>query len=169
MLTDQTLNTLSVPAIPSYKDTVEYRAYKRFWDDKNNMSIYNALLNGITLNVIAEMHGLSTVDVQQVLTNKYFMARLQEYLTGIILANNAAKVMASEDVFNKLWTRVKDNVDDIPVEICLKELTKLLPTKPGSIHISNPKNVKINTKSSKEELDEDFGFEGLPEEQQSNG
>jgi hypothetical protein len=169
MLTDQTPNTLSVPAVPSYKDTVEYRAYKRFWDDNKNVSVYNALLNGITLNVIAEMHGVSTVDIQQILTNKYFMARLQEYLTGIILANNAAKVMASEDVFNKLWTRVKDNVNDIPVEICLKELTKLLPTKPGSIHISNPKNVKINTKSSKEELDEDFGFEGLPEEQQSNG
>lgn len=155
-------------SIPTAKEPTEYRAYRRFWEDTKNVGIYNALLNGITLNVIAEMHGLSTVDVQQVLTNKYFMARLQEYLTGIILANNAAKVMASEDVFNKLWTRVKDNVDDIPVEICLKELTKLLPTKPASIHIRNPKNVKINTKSSKEELDEDFGFEGLPEEQQSN-
>ncbi len=168
MSIDQTLSTLPIPAVPSYKETTEYRAYRRFWDVNMNTGIYNALLNGITLNVIAEMHGVSTANVMQVITNKYFMAKLQEYLTGIILANNAAKVMASEDVFNKLWTRVKDNVDEIPIEICLKELTKMLPTKPGSIHISNPKNVKINTKSSKEELDEDFGFDGLPEEQQSN-
>jgi hypothetical protein len=167
MSIDQTTSPL--PAVPTAKDAAEYKAYRRFWDDKTNMSIYNALLNGITLNVIAEMHGISSVDVQQVLTNKYFMARLQEYLTGIILANNAAKVIASEDVFNKLWSRVKDNVEDIPVEICLKELTKLLPTKAGTINIKNPKNVKINTKDSKEDLDNDFGFEGLPEEPQSNG
>lgn len=155
--------TSPVVVLPTSKDP-EYQAFRVFWKNPTNIGIYNALLNGITLNSIAEMHSISTVEVMTIITNKFFIGKLQEYLTGIIMANNTAKVIASEDVFNKLWARVKENVDDIPIEICLKELTKMLPTKPGSINIHNPKNVKINSKSSNAELDDDFGFEGLPED-----
>ena len=151
-------------AAPSYKDP-EYQAFRNFWKNKQNIGIYNALLNGITLNTIADMHGIPSSSVMEIVTNKFFMSKLQEYLNGVILANSAAKVIASEDIFNKLWSRVKDDVDKIPVEICLKELARMLPSKPtGSININNPKNVKINSKGSKADIDNDFGFEGLPDE-----
>lgn len=149
-------------SIPTPKDS-DYQAYNKFWKDNLNIGIYNALLNGIALATIAEMHSISVMEVQKVVTHKHFLAKLQEYLTGIIFANNAAKIIASEDVFNKLWTKVKDNIDDIPAEICLKELTKLLPQKAGKIILNNPKNVKINSKSNSD-LSDDFGYEGLPEE-----
>ncbi|MBU2007455.1 MAG: hypothetical protein KKF08_18960 [Gammaproteobacteria bacterium] len=157
------MTELTSPIVVPTPKNPEYQAYRNFWKNQRNIGIYNALLNGITLNSIAEMHTISTVEVMTIITNKFFIGKLQEYLTGIIMANNTAKVIASEDVFNKLWARVKENVDDIPVEICLKELTKMLPTKPGSINIHNPKNVKINSKTSQSDLDDDFGFEGLPE------
>jgi hypothetical protein len=145
-------------------DKTEKAMQYRFWSDNTNKAVYNGLLNGLTMSVIAEANGISTVKVQEIICNKFFMAKLQSFLNGIILANNAAKIMASEDVFNKLWSRVKDNVDDIPVEICLKELARMLPNKSGSINIHKPGNVVINPEERKEPLDKDFGYEGLDDE-----
>lgn len=150
--------------VPKAKDVAAYTSYRKFWKKETNMGVYNALLNGITLNVIAEMFSISVTEVQSIITNTNFMIKLQEYLTGIVLANNAAKVIASEDVFNKLWTKVKENIDDIPPEICLKELTRMLPKRSGAINIINPENVKISQPAKPGELEDDFGFNGLPDE-----
>jgi len=149
-------------------DKSEKAMQYRFWSDATNKVVYNGLLNGLTLSTIAEMNSLSVVKVQEIICNKFFMAKLQSFLNGIILANNAAKIMAAEDVFNKLWARVKDNVDDIPVEICLKELARMLPNKSGAININRPSNVVINPEEKKEPLDKDFGYEGLDDEDLNN-
>ena len=149
-------------------DEADKKNMYRFWSDNTNKAIYNSLLNGVNLSTIAEMNSMPIVKVQEIICNKYFMAKLQSFLNGIILANNTAKVIASEDVFNKLWERVRSSVDDIPVEICLKELTRMLPSKSGSINISRPGKVVINSDKKDEPLDKDFGYEGLEDEDLDN-
>jgi len=152
---------LQKPEIISVDETDKQNFYN-FWSKATNKSIYNSLLNGIQLAKIAEIHNLTVTEVQQVVTSKYFIAKLQSFLNGLIFMNNTARVIASEDVFNKLWTKVKDNINEIAPEICLKELMKMLPQRQTSISINKPTNVTINSSKNKsDKLPEEFGYKEL--------
>jgi len=145
---------------------------KKFWSVRRNVNIFNLFVVGKDIPFIAEQLTMKPVTVESVITRKYFIKKLESHIKGLVFTNQVAKVIASSDVFSKLWERVIDNINDIPPEICLKELTKLFPTKKEGM-IINPKNMNIFVNALKEGrspeniedtlTDDNLGFEGLDE------
>jgi len=145
---------------------------KKFWSVRRNVNIFNLFVVGKDIPFIAEQLTMKPVTVESVITRKYFIKKLESHIKGLVFTNQVAKVIASSDVFSKLWERVMDNINDIPPEICLKELTKLFPTKKEGM-IINPKNMNIFVNALKEGrspeniedtlTDDNLGFEGLDE------
>ena len=143
---------------------------KKFWNYRKHVNIFNLFVTGKDIPSIAEMLSMKPVTVESIIIKKYFIKKLEAHVKGVVFTNQVAKVIASSDVFSKLWDRVIDNINDIPPEICLKELTKLFPTKKEGT-IVNPKNMNIFVNALKESrtpedigdrlMDDDLGFEEL--------
>lgn len=149
---------------------------KKYWKDPRAASIFNLFVTGKDINFIAETLSMKPVTVEALITNKFFITKLETHIRGVLFTNQVAKVIASVDIFSKLWDRVSDNIEDIPPEICLKELTKLFPRKKEGM-IINPKNMNVFMSVLKgqtsdpqdlgdrlSEMDDDMGFEGLEED-----
>lgn len=148
---------------------------KKFWRESVYSGTFNLFVQGKTIAEIAETLSIKPVTVESIITNRFFIAKLETHLRGIMFTNQVAKVIAAADVFSKLWDRVNDNLNDIPPEICLKELTKLFPQKREGV-IINPKHMNVFMKvmkdsSTPEELgqrlmdvDESMGYDGLKED-----
>jgi len=155
--------------------SVQSAEEKKFWKDERTAAAFNMFVQGKTIATIAETLSMKPVTVESIITNKFFISKLEAHLRGIMFTNQVAKVIAAADVFSKLWDRVNDNLNDIPPEICLKELTKLFPQKREGV-IINPKHMNVFMKvmkdsSTPEELgkrlldvDESMGYDGLKED-----
>ncbi len=151
---------------------------QKFWADRRTASIFNLFVQGKDINFIAETLSMRPVTVESLVTNKFFIIKLESHIRGVLFTNQVAKVIASVDIFSKLWDRVSDNIEEIPPEICLKELTKLFPRKKEGM-IINPKNMNVfmnvlkgNTTPGDlgdklSEMEEDMGFEGLEEDDEA--
>lgn len=151
-------------------EAIELR--KKFWRDPRVVNVFNLFVQGKDIRTISETLSMKPVTVENVIVNKFFITKLESHIKGILFTNQVAKVIAASDIFSKLWDRVTDNIEEIPPEICLKELTKLFPTKKEGM-IINPKNMNVFMKVMKGEvpstglnerladMDEEFGFEGL--------
>jgi hypothetical protein len=148
---------------------------RKFWFDKRMAAVFNLFVQGKTIASIAETVAMKPITVETVITNRFFIAKLEAHLRGIMFTNQVAKVIAAADVFSKLWDRVNDNINDIPPEICLKELTKLFPQKREGV-IINPKHMSVFMKVMKDsntpeelgkrlmDVDESMGYDGLKED-----
>lgn len=148
---------------------------KKFWKDPRTGSIFNLFIQGKDTMFIADTLSIKPTTIERLITNKYFIVKLESHIRGLVFTNQVAKVIASTNIFSKLWERVADNIEEIPVEICLKELTKMFPTKKEGM-IINPKNMNIFMKVMKGEtapeelgeklldLEDDLGFEGLEDD-----
>ena len=152
----------------------------KFWNDRRAVNVFNLFVAGKDISSIAEVLKMKPVTVESMVVKKFFIKKLESHLKGVLFTNQVAKVIASSDVFSKLWERVIENINDIPPEICLKELTKLFPStsikKDGLI--INPKNMNVFIKAMKGEvnttdpderldevdLDEDLGYDGLDDD-----
>ena len=157
------------------KTIVEVEEERKFWNDPRTRNIFNLFVQGKDINFISETLSIRPVTVENLITNRFFIAKLEIYLRGIMFTNQVARVIASADVFSKLWDRVRDNIDQIPPEICLKELTKLFPQKKEGV-IINPKHMNVFMKVMKGEatpeelgkrlmdIDEHMGYQGLDED-----
>lgn len=148
---------------------------KRFWNDHRTGSIFNLFVQGKDIMFIADTLSLRPTTIERLIVNKYFVAKLESHVRGLVFTNQVAKVIASTNIFSKLWERVADNIEEVPVEICLKELTKMFPTKKEGM-IVNPKSMNVFMKVIKSEtapeelgkklldLEDDMGFEGLEDD-----
>lgn len=144
---------------------------RKFWRDPRVTNIFNLFVQGKGINFIAETLSMKPVTVENLVTNRYFIVKLETHLRGVLFTNQVARVIAAADVFSKLWDRVTDNIADIPPEICLKELTKMFPQKREGM-IINPKNMNVFMKVMDQtktpvELGErlmDLGYDGLSDD-----
>jgi len=158
---------------PNTQEVAVMEEERKFWRDQRSMNIFNLFVQGKNISFIAETLSMKPVTVESLITNKFFMAKLETHIRGILFTNQVAKVIASVDIFSKLWDRVSDNIEEIPPEICLKELTKLFPRKKEGM-IINPENMNIfmnvlkgqgaaNLNDALKDMEDDMGFEGLEE------
>lgn len=115
---------------------------RKFWRDPRTSNIFNLFVQGKDIPFIAETLSIKPVTAEGLITNRFFIKRLEEHIRGVLFTNQVAKVIAASDVFSKLWDRVTNNIEDIPPEICLKELTKMFPQKKEGM-IINPKNMNV--------------------------
>lgn len=148
---------------------------KRFWHDNRIVNVFNLFVAGKDIPAISETLSMKKVTVENLIVNKFFVAKLEAHVRSILFTNQVTKVLAASDIFSKLWDRVRDNIEEIPPEICLKELTKLFPTQKEGM-IVNPKNMNVFMKVMKGEvspsnleerladMDDDLGFEGLKDD-----
>lgn len=150
---------------------------EKFWQDRRAVNIFNLFVQGKDISYIAETLSMRPTTVEGLITNKFFIVKLETHIRGILFTNQVAKVIASVDIFSKLWDRVSDNIEEIPPEICLKELTKLFPRKKEGM-IINPKNMNVFMNVLKGhdptdlgeklgEMEDDMGFEGLKEDDEA--
>ena len=150
---------------------------KRFWRDPRTPGVFNLFIQGKDIPTIAEVTKLKPLTIEGMVTNKFFVEKLESHFRGVLFTNQVAKVIAASDVFTKLWDRVTDNIEEIPVEICLKELVKMFPQQKKEGMIVNPKNMNVfvNAMKAKGNTDpvelkdrlaeiDDMGFEGLEED-----
>ena len=148
---------------------------KKFWKDPRTRNIFNLFVQGDGIASISETLSMKPSTIETLITNKFFIVKLEAHIRGVLFTNQVAKVIAASDVFSKLWDRVTNNINDIPVEICLKELTKLFPSKKEGM-IINPKKMNVFMNVLKDEatpanigerlsdMEDDMGFEGLEED-----
>jgi hypothetical protein len=160
---------------PGDKALIKYKAEeKKFWNSSQNLNVYNLFVQGKAIVDIAGTLKMRPVTVEKIITRSFFVKRLEHHLRGVMFTTQVAQILAKDNIFSKLWERVRDNIEDIPPEICLKELTKLFPQKKDGL-IINPKNMNIFMKVMQdtppeklgerlEEIEDDFGFEGLDED-----
>lgn len=159
-------------------EMIKSEAGKKFWRDPRVRDIFNLFTQGKDINAMSETLSIKPITIEGLITNKFFIAKLEAHIRGVLFTNQVAKVIAASNIFSKLWDRVTDNIEEIPPEICLKELTKLFPTKKEGM-IINPKNMNIFMKVMKGEipqddldqrltnLDNDLGFDGLEDDSQA--
>jgi len=153
---------------------------QKFWKDRRAVNVFNLFVQGKDIASIAEVLAMKPTTVEIMVVNKHFMTKLETFIRGLLFNNQVAKVIASAEIFTKLWERTTENMEDIPPEICLKELTKLFPTKKEGM-IINPKNMNVFMKVMKGEVPDgypglkeslgeldDMGFEGLKENSDSD-
>ena len=151
----------------------EMEIERKFWRDPRPGNIFILFVQGKDIPFIAETLSMKPVTVEGLVTHRYFIKKLESHIRGVLFTNQVAKVVAASDVFSKLWERVTDNIEEIPPEICLKELTKMFPQKKEGM-IINPKNMNVfmsvlNKQPQElgdrlEEMEEGLGFEGLKED-----
>lgn len=156
------------------KHLLELEVERKFWKDPRLSPIFNLFVQGKDIPSIAEKLKMKPITVEGLITRKYFIKKLETHIRGVLFTTQVSKVIAASDIFSKLWERVTDNIEEIPPEICLKELTKMFPQKKEGM-IVNPKNMNIFMDTLKgqppedlgkklEEMEEDMGFEGLSED-----
>jgi DNA-binding CsgD family transcriptional regulator len=169
----------AISAVPS--QAVSHKSWQEkhpFWGLKRNRDIFNLFKNGKSIEDIATTLEIKPDTVINVVTNDYFRARLDKYLAAKVYMFQTSSIIALDDISKRLWEKVRLSLDDIAPEICLKELTRLISMKPNQSKVINPKqyNVVINdskdaTEMAKEMvgkiLDDDFGFEPLPDKPDS--
>jgi len=145
---------------------------RAFWKDPRAGNIFNLFTQGKDIPMIAETLSMRPATIEGMITNKYFIKKLEDHIRGVLFTNQVAKVIAASDVFSKLWDRVTNNIEEIPPEICLKELTKMFPQKKEGM-IINPKNMNVFMNVLKgqdpedvgKRLDDiDLGYDGLEED-----
>lgn len=120
----------------------EVECERKFWRDPRTSNIFNLFVQGKDIPFIAETLSIKPITAEGLITNRFFIKRLEEHIRGVLFTNQVAKVIAAADVFSKLWDRVTNNIEEIPPEICLKELTKMFPQKKEGM-IINPKNMNV--------------------------
>ena len=163
-----------MPKIYNEVQLKEIEVERKFWRDPRVSNIFNLFTQGKDIPFIAETLSIKPSTAEGLITNKFFIKKLEDHIRGVLFTNQVAKVIAASDVFSKLWDRVTNNIEDIPPEICLKELTKMFPQKKEGM-IINPKNINVFMKVMKgleEEpladrlkgLDDPLGYEGLEED-----
>lgn len=159
---------------PNETQLKEVESERKFWRDPRTSNIFNLFTQGKDIPFIAETLSIKPVTAEGLITNRFFIKKLEDHIRGVLFTNQVAKVIAASDVFSKLWDRVTNNIEEIPPEICLKELTKMFPQKKEGM-IINPKNMNVFMKVMKgmdsepladrlKGLDDPLGFEGLEED-----
>ncbi|NYT19758.1 MAG: hypothetical protein GKC08_05670, partial [Methanosarcinales archaeon] len=115
---------------PNDKKIIEYKEQeKKFWNDQRNLNVYNLFVQGKSITDICTALNYRPLTVEKIITTAFFVKRLEHHLRGVMFTTQVAQILAKDNIFSKLWDRVRDNIEDIPPEICLKELTKLFPQK----------------------------------------
>jgi len=139
---------------------------RSYWQNPKHMMIYNLFIDGKTIMEIADItKARSPIDVENTITNKYFMRRLESHVRGVDFTFKINKVLATYNVFNILWNKVKDNINDMSPEVCLRELTKFLPSDKKELIAQlfiDGAEVKVK-KEDKDYIDAEFGYVGLQE------
>jgi hypothetical protein len=160
----------------SKQDNLELREaeeQRSFWKDQRAGNVFNLCVQGKDIPSVAETLSMKPSTIEGIITNKFFIKKLESHIRGVLFTNQVAKVIAASDVFSKLWDRVVDNIEEIPPEICLKELTKMFPQKKEGM-IINPKNLNVFVSALKgqepaelgERLEDlDLGYDGLEEDE----
>jgi hypothetical protein len=160
----------------SKQDNLELREaeeQRSFWKDQRAGNVFNLFVQGKDIPSVAETLSMKPSTIEGIITNKFFIKKLESHIRGVLFTNQVAKVIAASDVFSKLWDRVVDNIEEIPPEICLKELTKMFPQKKEGM-IINPKNLNVFVSALKgqepaelgERLEDlDLGYDGLEEDE----
>jgi hypothetical protein len=164
------------------KAIYDKNSYYRFWKDTTNSGVYNMIIQGKTVAEVSLALDLSYIKLERILSHPAFLKRLDAQLKTVMFGNQAAKILASEEVFSKLWERIRNNIDQISVEVCLKEFTKLLPYIQEPAKLMTPSNINIflNNPQNKEtqiayeyndtikETEDRFGYTGLAEDPEAN-
>ena len=164
-----------MPKIYNEVQLKEIEVERKFWRDPRVSNIFNLFTQGKDIPFIAETLSIKPSTAEGLITNKFFIKKLEDHIRGVLFTNQVAKVIAASDVFSKLWDRVTNNIEEIPPEICLKELTKMFPQKKEGM-IINPKNMNVfmkvlqgNTDATDlsdrlKNVDDPLHYEGLEED-----
>jgi hypothetical protein len=153
-------------------------AYKNFWRAQRPKVIYNMFTQGKTVAEICEATSLNPEQFCKIIVHPMFLRKLESHLRGILFAHQAAQIIGLEEITNKLWDRVRNNIDSISVEVCLKELVRLLPLQKeqAKLDLNIPKDssvqVNIGNFSPTQKMEEamkkfkdTMGYEGLEEDE----
>lgn len=144
-------------------ETKKKEEEQSWWRNKRNRDVYSLFTDGKSIDEITEILGArSCSDIERVITHEYFMRRLENHLHGVNFAYKVNQVLATENVFQLLWNRVRDNIEEISPEVCLRELSKFLPTNKkeiiAKIFMSENKEAP---KENSDFYEADLGYEGL--------
>lgn len=175
MSTQPTTKNTSVELTDEELLRSEKELERQFWTGRN-IQIYNLFVSGKAIYEIAELCSIRPLTVEKAVIEPYFMKRLESHLRSTLFTTQVSKVLCAADIFNKLWSKVSDNMADIAPEIALKELTKLIQhDSKGSVKILNPENINIFLNKLEEakqsgdfsavskDLEADFGYTPLEE------
>ena len=119
----------------------EKRNYNNFWSTDKVSQVYTMIVDGYSVSDICKVLSMRSSTIAKIIINKYFTDRIEKNIRAMVFAHQVSATVAREDVFSRLWNRVKDNIEEISPEVCLKELVKLFPD------LGNKKGVIINPKN----------------------
>jgi len=119
----------------------EKKNYNNFWSTDKVPQVYKMITDGYSVSDVCKVLNMRESTIARIITNKYFTDRIEKNIRAMVFAHQVSATIAREDVFSRLWNRVKDNIEEISPEVCLKELVKLFPD------LGNKKGVIINPKN----------------------
>jgi len=146
---------------------------QKWWRSPKRLEVFRLLIEGTSIQAIAEDLDKSLLSIQQIVSNPFFLRRLEGFLSKILFNFQVNKVMAVNEVFKLYWDIIvgKKVIEGFPPKEASAHLIKILALKEGnSPQIINPKqynlimNIFKTTTSSKtatKDLSKEFGFKDL--------
>lgn len=118
---------------------------KKFWANKSHWAVYRLFKEGKSIDYISNALNMKPHWVEEIVSSKYFIKKLEHYIAAELFGFQVGRLVALEDLFAKLWTRVSNNVDKLSPEVCLTSLMKILPAKTevSSPKVINPKQFNL--------------------------
>ena len=119
--------------------------------------------SGMKMDTICETLGIRQDTLSAIVSHPYFTDRLDKFIKAKTYLYRTSTILAMDEIFNKLWARTRLEIDKIPAEICLKELTRLVPirTGPGRPKEKFPELMPKQAEVSEDELRKNLKMMGI--------
>lgn len=143
---------------------------KEFWRSHKKPDVFNQLVQGKSIQDIAGILSCKPAFVSEVVTNPFFLKRLENYLSRIFFNFQVNKILALDEVFKLYWdiTCGRKTVEDLTPDQASKHLVKILSLRESQPQVINPKQynlilniLKADPENIKKNMAEHFGFENL--------
>ena len=145
-------------------------AEQKWWASPKRLEVFRLLIEGNSLTDIAETTNKRLVSVKQVVSNPFFLNRLERYLSRVLFNFQVNKVLAIDEVFKLYWDVItgKKKIEGFGIDDASKHFLKILALKDNAPQIINPKQYNLimnilrpDSVKGLKDLAETFGFKNL--------
>ena len=154
--------------VKTSEELLDKKRESQYWDGWKKVDVLKALKDGMTLPQIAKGLSLRPDFLERLLTNPYFLKKIESHMTVVVFSHQLNKLLAISEVFKYFWdvTMGKIKSEDFSPNQAAKHLLQLMNLQQDTPSIINPQQFNFFMKVMKkhpEILDsaKEFGFDKL--------
>ncbi len=146
---------------PNYNEIPSINPDQGFWN-KLNLEIFQDYLEGSSIEDLTKKYNLKKMEVMDIITDPVFLSAHSKYVEQLMNSYQEKRLKIINNLLDKLYKKVEQDIDKIPATRALMQLTTLL-TKEETKTLINRGEVNFFKENDENNLLKKYGYKKLDE------